>query len=385
MANIKKTTAQAVTDAVELEGVNNSEIERSKSKKKSDAIAEEFKKREAELNGETISDEEEAEVKKYEVHLSKAIPRPKVILYQDESRVFSLKNMSMVVGKEGSRKTTLCIGFIVALLDNKDVLGFHNPDNGCIALYVDTEQSPEDIAEFLRAVNKARGIDENGESNDFYCIGLRGCPIDDRFKVIKNKIILCQAKFVVIDGVADLIKSPNDEKESNQIIADLTTLIEEKEIHVLNVIHNTWGNEKARGHAGSHLYRKSETAFLCTNRGNYTEVTVQRSKKIPVHGFCFITNENGFPELTEQVATQPKQTKATNERKQRWQSILTNKPETSWTTLMDKLQVNFHLKPDTAKTQIKKALENNEIIKDKKTGYYGLPNSQTDSDDDLPF
>ena len=35
MANEKKTTARAVTDAVEIDGVNNSEIERGKSKKKS--------------------------------------------------------------------------------------------------------------------------------------------------------------------------------------------------------------------------------------------------------------------------------------------------------------------------------------------------------------
>jgi hypothetical protein len=82
-------------------------------------------------------------------------------------------------------------------------------------------------------------------------------------KVMYDKFDGIQAIF--IDGIADLVHSVNDEKECYQVIDWLLKLSDIYQTVVIVVIHlNPGALEKARGHLGSQLNRKSESILTVT-------------------------------------------------------------------------------------------------------------------------
>ena len=78
---------------------------------------------------------------------------------------------------------------------------------------------------------------------------------------------------ILIDGIVDLIKNPNDYEESDAIIMKLMEW--NKGCHIINVIHKTFDKDKANGHAGTIVQNKVETSF-------FLEVTEKDVKNSPV-------------------------------------------------------------------------------------------------------
>jgi hypothetical protein len=98
---------------------------------------------------------------------------------------------------------------------------------------------------------------------------------------------------VVIDGVADLCASPNDEAESLELISRLHALAQEYATPIFCVLHeNPFGEGKTRGHLGSELNRKA-FANLRIEKDAETSVSTMwgmdmRKRDIPQNqGFCF--------------------------------------------------------------------------------------------------
>jgi hypothetical protein len=99
---------------------------------------------------------------------------------------------------------------------------------------------------------------------------------------------------VVIDGVADLCVSPNDEAEALELVSQLHALAQEYHCAIFCVLHENPGaeNGKTRGHLGSELNRKA-FANLRIDKDTTTSVstlygTDMRKRDIPKEqGFCF--------------------------------------------------------------------------------------------------
>ena len=66
---------------------------------------------------------------------------------------------------------------------------------------------------------------------------------------------------IIIDQVADLVKSINSEQEAINIVRYLKMLAEEKQIHICTVLHQNKGDGLATGWIGSQLLKKAETVF----------------------------------------------------------------------------------------------------------------------------
>jgi len=66
-------------------------------------------------------------------------------------------------------------------------------------------------------------------------------------------------QLVVIDGIADLVKSANDEAESVAVIDELYRLAGIYNTCILCVLHFVPNGLKLRGHLGSELQRKAAT------------------------------------------------------------------------------------------------------------------------------
>ena len=85
----------------------------------------------------------------------------------------------------------------------------------------------------------------------------------ERLTILELALAKQKAKFgtidaVVIDGVADLCASPNDEAESLELVSRLHALAQQYSTPIFCVLHeNPFGEGKTRGHLGSELNRKA--------------------------------------------------------------------------------------------------------------------------------
>lgn len=102
---------------------------------------------------------------------------------------------------------------------------------------------------------------------------------------------------VIIDGIADLCASPNDEKESLELVSQLHALAQSFECAIFCILHENPSGDKGtgRGHLGSELNRKA-FANLRIDKDTGTSVSTiwgsdMRKRDIPRdQGFCFAWN-----------------------------------------------------------------------------------------------
>lgn len=183
---------------------------------------------------------------------------------------------------------------------------------------------------------------------------------------------------VVIDGVADLCKSPNDETEALELISQLMALSQKFNTTTVCVLHENPSTQdaKTRGHLGSELNRKA-FANLRTDKDAETLVstiygTDMRRRDIPKdQGFCFAWNEAARMHTYQGRATGVKaaQRKSRAEEKARkaWEKIFetaeigTNgicpdlTPEQAAEALRDISETKEEVNPETMKKRMQRA------------------------------
>lgn len=133
---------------------------------------------------------------------------------------------------------------------------------------------------------------------------------------------------VVLDGVADLCSSPNDEAESLELISRLHALAQEYSTPIFCVLHeNPFGEGKTRGHLGSELNRKA-FANLRIDKDAETSVSTMwgldmRKRDIPQdQGFCFAWDNaagmHTFQGRAGGIKAAKREEKAAAEARQKW-------------------------------------------------------------------
>lgn len=164
-------------------------------------------------------------------------------------------------------------------------------------IHLDTEQSRADWhALVCRAITRS-GIPDMSER--LVSLPLVMFARSERLEILRQSLKherdrLGAVDLVVIDGVADLCASPNDEGEALELISNLMALAQEFNAAVFCVLHENPSTEsaKTRGHLGSELNRKA-FANLRIDKDSETSVstiygTDMRKRDIPrEHGFCF--------------------------------------------------------------------------------------------------
>lgn len=136
---------------------------------------------------------------------------------------------------------------------------------------------------------------------------------------------------VIIDGVADLCASPNDEAESLELVSRLHALSQEYATPIFCVLHeNPAGEGKTRGHLGSELNRKA-FANLRIDKDAETSLSTMwgmdmRKRDIPQNqGFCFAWDEEAgmhtFQGRAAGIKAAKREQKATEEAREKWENI----------------------------------------------------------------
>jgi hypothetical protein len=241
----------------------------------------------------------------YAINLAIAPQEPLPIISHKDRLVGSRRNLSALIGKPKSTKTTLCIGIVAGLLKPEGFLGFSgNNETNCTILWIDTEQAPYHVSEVMRRVHRIVGLPENITTDNFIMLTVRGIEPKERCKILELAMIDIQPDLVCIDGVSDLLTNTNDIKESEELVSNLLVLSSKYNSHILAILHANPKSEKARGHLGSTLERKVETMLLLNRSGNITTVTPQFSRNVDIEEFSFAINENGLPYPTNTPSKQ---------------------------------------------------------------------------------
>lgn len=196
-------------------------------------------------------------------------PTPsKVVVSSAEVPIGTYDNLFCVTGGEGTGKSNFISTLIAGTLFTSekhskiDTLGMDITPNisSKAILHFDTEQSEPQLHKNMTMTLNRAGLDEMPPFyHSFYMVALSR---KDRMKLIRDSMDLFHHQhggihLVVIDGVADLIRSANDEAESTSVVEELYRLAGMYHTCVIVVLHFTPHGFKLRGHIGSELQRKS--------------------------------------------------------------------------------------------------------------------------------
>ena len=187
-------------------------------------------------------------------------PEP-VILIRDS--VFAVKgDISVVGGLPKAGKTSCSVFMIATALMKERPEGFDSLSirttycNQEMVVYIDTEQPKSYTNKLRKQVLKIIGLEKHPEN--LKILNLRKYESHRKLeKVLELMNSIPKAHLWIIDGVADLIKDPNDTKESFGIIETFMMKSNDLNTAIVLYIHENPGTSgKLRGNLGSEAERK---------------------------------------------------------------------------------------------------------------------------------
>ena len=198
-------------------------------------------------------------------------------------------NLFCITGGEGTGKSNY-VGAVLAgalgeeRLPIEKTLGLEITANpkGLAVLHYDTEQSEAQLHKNLGKTLRRASVTAVPE----FCHSLYLASLSrkDRLKLIRESMDLFHHRhggihLVVIDGIADLIRSANDETESIAIVDELYRLAGIYNTCIICVLHFVPNGIKLRGHIGSELQRKA-AGILSIEKDDNPEYSVVKALKV---------------------------------------------------------------------------------------------------------
>ncbi|OAI56220.1 hypothetical protein AYO49_04775 [Verrucomicrobiaceae bacterium SCGC AG-212-N21] len=244
------------------------------------------------------------------IRLSTPPPRPVPLFKYLDQVVGTAGNIGGIQAQAKHGKTGLMTALQASILaadldhEDADCLGFTAyPSQGRAVIGFDTEQSEYHSFENARRVAARSGCEELPDNYRLY--RLNDVPAHERRRYLAAEMKRAHEECggihsVFIDGIADLIPSPNDEEVANGLIDELVRLATRYRTLIWCVLHENPGamaaaSGKTRGHLGSQLERKAESNLRVVKAADgvstiYTERS--RTANIPKdEGVCFSWSE----------------------------------------------------------------------------------------------
>lgn len=220
---------------------------------------------------EGLYDESLSILKSCEVDFDFQPETPEPLIAINEVTVGSPGNILCIAGSEGSGKSnylgSIISGSIKLRNTEIDTLGTYVKENQSekAVLFYDTEQSEYQLFKNLQQILKRSK--RQTPPAWFKAYGLVGVSRGERMKMILESMDKFYYEFggiqlVVIDGIADLINSVNDEESSVQLIEELFRLAAIYNTVIVCVLHISPSAMKLRGHLGSEVQRKAAGILL---------------------------------------------------------------------------------------------------------------------------
>lgn len=198
-------------------------------------------------------------------------------------------NLFCITGGEGTGKSNYVSAILAGAISSEGItpsqtLGLEVAPNpkGLAVLHYDTEQSEAQLHKNLDKTLRRASL--NAVPHFFHSLYLASLSRKDRLKLIRESMDLFHHQhggihLVVIDGIADLIRSANDESESIAIVDELYRLAGIYNTCIICVLHFVPNGIKLRGHIGSELQRKS-AGILSIEKDDNPEYSVVKALKV---------------------------------------------------------------------------------------------------------
>ena len=226
----------------------------------------------------------------------------------------TLGNFSLIIGKAKSRKSFFVNIAVSTAISNDLILKRFRgdlPREQSDVLYFDTEQGKYHVQLALKRICRQVNIKEPANLHVYH---LRSKTPMERLQIIES-VIYDNSKtgFVIIDGIKDLVTSINDEEQATMISSKLMKWSEERNIHIVTVLHQNKSDNNARGHIGTELINKAETVLSVTKAEADTNISIvepQQCRNFEPETFAFeIIDE--LPVIAEnfEIRTETKKTR----------------------------------------------------------------------------
>jgi len=191
----------------------------------------------------------------------------------------------------------------------QEVISSYLPKGKDKIILFDTEQSEFHISVVLNRIKKLGVTDKQMENLITYSFDtIRSSLRRDYFEQI-----IMQTEgvgLIIIDGIADLVMSVNDEQEASNMFDDLRALATKLDVAIGYVLHqNPSDNIKMRGHLGTIGNNKSESVLQTSSTTEDESIKLisfskARNKKAPEWSFRIL--EDGIPEIMQECYQEPK-------------------------------------------------------------------------------
>ncbi|TCO95917.1 Toprim domain-containing protein [Bacteroides heparinolyticus] len=288
-------------------------------------------------------------------------------------------NILCITGGEGTGKSNYIASLIAGSIikDDRviDTLGVNirnNADSKAVLLY-DTEQSEVQLFKNVSNLLKRAKLKEKPE--ELRAFSLTGMSRKERLQAIVQSMDKYHYEYegirlVVIDGIADLVLSANDEAESIRIVDELYRLAGIYRTCIVCVLHYVPNGLKLRGHLGSELQRKA-AAILSIELDTEPSVSVVKALKVrdgspldvPLMQFAW-NKEIGMHTYLGEKPREEKEKRKEKELANVAREIFGMQKHLTYIDLCDRIQQTMDVKERTAKSYIKYMREKEIIIKD---------------------
>ncbi len=294
-------------------------------------------------------------------------------------------NILCITGGEGTGKSNYIASLIAGSIREKyaeiDTIGTTvatNSNNKAVLLY-DTEQS--EVQLYKNVSNLLRRAKLTYKPDILKAFSLTGMSRKERLQSIIQSMDRFHYQYsgiqlVVIDGIADLVNSANDEAESIRVIDELYRLAGIYKTCIICVLHYVPNGLKLRGHLGSELQRKA-ASILSIEFDKDPSVSVVKALKVregspldvPLMEFSWSKSAG----MHLYIGEKPRQEKEKRKEKELTfvaRSMFSNQSLLTYTEISEKIQQIMDVKERTSKNYIRYMREKNIIIQDPSNGSY---------------
>lgn len=202
-----------------------------------------------------------------EIDMNNPPESSKALVMLEQTILGSFDNLFCITGGEGTGKSHYVSALVSGAIRQHplapaDTLGMSvtpNPE-GKAVLHYDTEQSDSQLYKNVKRSLKRAQLSTIPPY--YHALCLTALSRTERINLIKESMDMYYHRhdgihLVVIDGIADLITSANNEIESIALVDELYRLASIYNTCIVCVLHLTPGGLKLRGHLGSELQRKA--------------------------------------------------------------------------------------------------------------------------------
>jgi len=221
----------------------------------------------------------------------KEIIKPPVLFSMNEDPIIYKYSITTIKGRKGVTKTKVaCIIASAGISDDiKTLAGFkRNSDKPLTVVYIGTEANKDyEFPELIQRIRKLAGFDPTEHVIKLRYTSLLSSERKLRTQQLKAYIARVRKDaegelLLIFDILTDCITNFNDPEESMKFLDWVNLLMEEQKCTILAVIHqnDTKITDKAMGHLGSELERKSTTVLQISvnHKVRISEVTITPTK-----------------------------------------------------------------------------------------------------------